>query len=145
MQSKENRDFFEFTSHRVQFDWRILPQEVSPLPSLLPPPSLHLPPPSQTSKQPLLLSRCRMSSHPSHKIRLGTLVCFCVAGWRNVYSRNFYMSLLSRRPRCMSMIWFSYNTSKSGDEQISMKETFGLCEGNAEQHLLQHCSQLSGW
>ena len=35
-------------------------------------------------------------------------------------------------PRCMSMIWFSYNTSKPGDEQISMKETCGLCEGNAE-------------
>ena len=28
--------------------------------------------------------------------------------------------------------WF--NTSKSGDELISMKETFGLCEGMAEQH-----------
>ena len=27
--------------------------------------------------------------------------------------------------RCMSMIWLSYNTSKSGDEQISMKETCG--------------------
>ena len=39
----------------------------------------------------------------------------------------------------MSMIWFSYNTSKSGDEQISMKETCELCEGSAEQHLLQHC------
>ena len=34
----------------------------------------------------------------------------------------------------MSVIWFSYNTSKSGDEQISMKETCGLCEGNAEQY-----------
>ena len=32
-------------------------------------------------------------------------------------------------PRWMSMIWFSNNTSKSGDEQISMKETCGLCEG----------------
>ena len=31
-----------------------------------------------------------------------------------------------KRPRCMS-IWFSYNTSKSGDEQINMKETCGLC------------------
>ena len=48
-------------------------------------------------------------------------------------------------PRCMSMIWFSNNTSKSGDDQISMKETCGLREGNAEQHLLQHCFQLSGW
>ena len=28
--------------------------------------------------------------------------------------------------------WF--NTSKSGDELISMKETFGLCEGRAEEH-----------
>ena len=46
-------------------------------------------------------------------------------------------------PRCMSMIWFCYNTSKSGDELISMKETCGLCEGNAEQHLLQHCFQQS--
>ena len=34
----------------------------------------------------------------------------------------------------MSMIWFSYNTSKCGDEHISMKETCRLCEGNAEQH-----------
>ena len=48
-------------------------------------------------------------------------------------------------PRWMSMIWFSYNTSKSGDEQISMKETCRLCEGFAEQHLLQHCFELSGW
>ena len=47
--------------------------------------------------------------------------------------------------RCMSMIWFRYNTSKSGDEQISMKETYGPCEGRAEQHLLQQCFQLSGW
>ena len=47
--------------------------------------------------------------------------------------------------RCMSMICFSYNTSKSGDEQISMKETCGLSEGIAEQLLLQHCFQLSGW
>ena len=46
-------------------------------------------------------------------------------------------------PRCMSMIWFSYNTSKFGDEQISMKETCGLCEGRTEQHLLLHCFQLS--
>ena len=35
------------------------------------------------------------------------------------------------------MIWFSYNTSKSRDEQISMKETYGPCEARAEQHLLQ--------
>ena len=48
-------------------------------------------------------------------------------------------------PRFMSIILFSYNTSKSGDEQISMKETCGRCGGNAEQHLLQHCFQLSGW
>ena len=48
-------------------------------------------------------------------------------------------------PRCMSMIWFRYNTSKSGDEQISMKETYGPCEKRAEQHLLQQCFQLSGW
>ena len=27
-----------------------------------------------------------------------------------------------------------FNTSKSADELISMKETFGLCEGRAEQH-----------
>ena len=48
-------------------------------------------------------------------------------------------------PRCMSMIWFGYSTSKSGDEQISMKETSVLCEGNAEQHFLQHCFRLCGW
>ena len=30
-------------------------------------------------------------------------------------------------PRCMSMIWFSHNTSKSGDEQISMKENVRDC------------------
>ena len=45
-------------------------------------------------------------------------------------------------PRWMSMIWFSYNTLKSVDEQISTKETCELC---AEQYLLQHCFQLSGW
>ena len=50
-------------------------------------------------------------------------------------SQLLHVSLVKKRhPRCMSMIWFSYNTSKSGDEQISMKETCGLCEGNAEQH-----------
>ena len=43
--------------------------------------------------------------------------------------------------RCMSMIWFRYNTSKSGDEQISMKETYRPCEGRAEQQ----CLHLSGW
>ena len=48
-------------------------------------------------------------------------------------------------PRCMSMIWFSHNTSMSGDEQISMNETCRLCVGIAEQQLLLHCIQLSGW
>ena len=46
-------------------------------------------------------------------------------------------------PRCVSLI--SYNTSKSDDELISLKETCGLCEGNAEQHSQQHYFQLSGW
>ena len=36
-------------------------------------------------------------------------------------------------PRCMSMILFSYNTSKSGDEQISMKETCGICDKHVDE------------
>ena len=38
----------------------------------------------------------------------------------------------------MKMISFSYNTLKSDDEQISMKETCRLCVGNTEQHLPQN-------
>ena len=39
------------------------------------------------------------------------------------------------------MIWFSYNTSESGDEQINMEETCGQFTGRAAPHLRQHCSQ----
>ena len=41
---------------------------------------------------------------------------------------NMRMKSVMTTTRC----WF--NTSQSGDELISMKETFGLCEGRAEQH-----------
>ena len=67
------------------------------------------------------------------------------AEWRNVHSRaqseRLHVSLLYR-PRCVKMIWFSNNTSKSGEEQISMKETCGLCEGRAEQHSLHLCESV---
>ena len=37
-------------------------------------------------------------------------------------------------------------TSESGDEQIIMKETYGLFIGRAEQHLLQHVLRAKfGW
>ena len=78
------------------------------------------------------------------KMTVGMFMCMtqngemCTVGTSSCISRE-------EAPRCMSMIWFSCGTSKSGDEQMSMKETCGLCEGNAEQHLLQHCFQLSGW
>ena len=45
--------------------------------------------------------------------------------WSSTVVVNCYWGL---RSRC----WF--NRSKFGDELISMKETFGLCEGRAEQH-----------
>ena len=34
----------------------------------------------------------------------------------------------------MRMKFVTTTTTKSGDELISLKETFGLCEGRAEQH-----------
>ena len=69
-------------------------------------------------------------------------VSLCTTQRRDMYT-VFTSTRLSceEATRCMSMIWFRYNTSKSGDEQISVKETYGPCEGRAEQQ----CFQLSGW
>ena len=78
------------------------------------------------------------------KMIVGMFVCMTQNGEMCTVGTSTCLSC-EEASRCMRMIWFSYNTSKSGDEQISMKETCGLCEGNAEQHLLQHCCQLSGW
>ena len=78
------------------------------------------------------------------KMTVGMFMCMTQNGEMCTVGTSTCLSC-EEAPRCMSMIWFSYNTSKSGDEQVSMKETCGLCEGNAEQHLLQHCFQLSGW
>ena len=67
------------------------------------------------------------------KITVGMFMCvtqneeMCAVGTSTCFS-------CVEAPRCMSLIWFRYNTSKSGDEQISLKVTCGLCEGNAEQH-----------
>ena len=72
------------------------------------------------------------------KMTVGTFMCMTKNGEMCTVGSSTCLSC-EEAPRCMSMIWFSNNTSMSGDEQISMKETCGLCEGNAEQHLLQHC------
>ena len=77
------------------------------------------------------------------KMTVGMFLCMTQNGEMCTVGTSTCLSC-EEAPRCMSMIWFSYNTSKSGDEQISVKETCGLCEGNAGQHLLQHCFQLSG-
>ena len=52
-------------------------------------------------------------------------------------ARNLSCELLTE----LGMIWFSDNVWKSGDEQISVKETCELYEERAAQHLLQHCFQ----
>ena len=88
---------------------------------------------------------------PSRKIRLGTN-CetssvptrkFTVTRQKNrsckymedMYCDNDYRDVTPTR--CSVLITF-----ESGDELISLREQFS---GRAEQHLLQHCSQLSGW
>ena len=54
------------------------------------------------------------------KMTVGMFMCFtqnevmCTVGTSSCLS-------CEDAPRCTSMIWFTYNTSKSGDEQISMK------------------------
>ena len=78
------------------------------------------------------------------RMTVGMFMCMTLNGEMCTVGTSTCLSC-EDAPRCMSMIWFSYNTSKSGDEQISMKETCGLCEGSAEQQLTQHCFQLSGW
>ena len=78
------------------------------------------------------------------KMTVGMFMCVTQKGEMCTVGTSTCLSCVEAT-RCMSMIWFSYNTSKSGDEQTSLKETRGLCEGNAEQHFLQHCFQLSGW
>ena len=78
------------------------------------------------------------------KMTIGMFMCMTQNGEMCTVGTSTCISC-EEAPRCTSMIWFSYNTSTSGDEQISVKETCGLCEGNAEQHLPQHCFQLSGW
>ena len=78
------------------------------------------------------------------KMTVGMFMCMTQNGEMCTVGTSTCLSC-EEAPRCMSTIWFSYNTSKSGDEQVSMKETCGLCVGNAEKHLQQHCFQLSGW
>ena len=78
------------------------------------------------------------------KMTVGMFLCMTQKGEMFTVGTSTRLSC-EEAPRCMSIIWFSYNTSESGDEQISMKERCGPCEGRAEQHLLQLCFQFSGW
>ena len=79
------------------------------------------------------------------KMTVGLFLCVTQNGEMCTVGTSTCLSC-EEAPRCMSMIWFSYNTSKSGDEQVSMKEMCGQCEGNAEQHLLQHVPRAKfGW
>ena len=64
------------------------------------------------------------------KMTVGMFLCMTQNGEMCTVGPSTCLSC-EASPRYMSMIWFSYNTSKSGDEQISMKETCGLYEGNA--------------
>ena len=91
----------------------------------------------------LATSSCDTSSATarSSEIWLGMVMCITQNGEVCTVGIPTCLSC-EEAPRWMSMIWFSYNTLKSVDEQISTMETCGLC---AEQHLLQHCFQLSGW
>ena len=50
----------------------------------------------------------------------------------NTFKITFPVNMRMKSVKITTRRWF--NTSKSGDELISMKETFGLCEGRAEQH-----------
>ena len=59
----------------------------------------------------------------AHQITASDLNTFTIT-----FPVNMRMKPLMITTRC----WF--NLSKSGDELISMKKTFGLCEGRAEQH-----------
>ena len=47
----------------------------------------------------------------------------------DTFPDNMRMKFVMTLTRCCVL-----NTSKSGDDLISMKETCGLCEGRAEQH-----------
>ena len=75
------------------------------------------------------------------KMTVGMFMCVTQNGEMCTVGTSTCLSC-EEAPRSMNMIWFSDNTLKSGDEQISTEETCGLC---AEQHFLQHCFQLSGW
>ena len=59
----------------------------------------------------------------AHQITASDLNTFTIT-----FPDNVRMKSVMTTTRC----WF--NSSKSGDELISMKETCGLCEGRAEQH-----------
>ena len=61
----------------------------------------------------------------AHKITASDLNTFTCTITFPVNMRMKSVKITTRR-------WF--NTSKSGDELISMQDTFGLCEGRAEQH-----------
>ena len=50
----------------------------------------------------------------------------------NTFTTMFPDNMRKKSVMTTTRCWF--NTSKSGDELISMKGTFGLCEGRAEQH-----------
>ena len=67
------------------------------------------------------------------KMRVGMFMCMTQNGEMCTVGTSACL-FCKEAPRCMSMIWFSYNTSESGDEQTSVKETCGLCERKAEQH-----------
>ena len=54
------------------------------------------------------------------KMTVGMFLCIIQKGEMCTVGTSTCLSC-EEVPRCMNVIWFSYNTSKSGDEQISMK------------------------
>ena len=55
----------------------------------------------------------------------------------NTFTITFPDNMRMKSVMFTTRYWF--NTSKSGDELISMKETFGLCEGRGRTTLLHPC------
>ena len=80
---------------------------------------------------PVINTFCTCQADVDTKMTVGMFMCITKNGEMCIVGTSTCVCC-EETPRCMSMIWFSYNTSKSRDEQISMKETCGLCEGNAE-------------
>ena len=81
----------------------------------------------------LINTFCTCQADVDPKMTVGMFLCMTQNGEMCTVGTSTCRSC-EEAPRCMSMIWFSHNTSKSRDEQISMKETFGMCDGKAEQH-----------